>query len=278
MSLWEGHGMRLLGLITALVTVFFSTFGHASDASDFRHILLNQDIDPSRAAILVHRLEDDTVWSHGGDRIDERFVAASTSKIPHTFLALENGYVESAETHFEWDGQERFVRSWNQDQTMASAYARSAVWVYQTIARDLGPETMAKGIALLKFGNQDTGAPEDVDQYWLRGPLKISAREQVQFLTSLHHEDFPLSETTYALGKSIMKTGRDDSRYAKTGWYFSDEHQDIGWYVGWHQVNVSEGQETETYVFAFNMDIDNRDTDPAKRIPVTEAILASIMK
>ena len=62
----------------------------------------------------------------------------------------------------------------------------------------------------------------------------------------------------------------------KTGWYFSDEHQDIGWYVGWHQVNVSEGQETETYVFAFNMDIDNRDKDPAKRIPATEAILAAI--
>jgi len=237
---------------------------------DLSVILTAQIIDPDRAAILIVNPDMGQKWSHGGLRIDERFVAASTSKIPHSFIALEAGYVAGPETFFEWDGQKRWAKSWNQDQTMATAYARSAVWVFQDIAQTLGPEEMAAGLKMFDYGNMDIGTTADITTYWLEGPLKISAKEQVAFLTKLRAESFPLKSATYKMGKEIMASGRDDGRFAKTGWYYSDEDTDIGWYVGWQEYEGS------TYIFAFNLDMDDRDNDPPKRVKAVEAALAAI--
>ncbi len=238
-------------------------------------ILEAQGVNPNDAALLIVRLRDGRTWSHGDTRLDEQFVAASTSKIPHTFIALESGRFSGPETAFQWDGTERWAASWNQDQTLATAYARSAVWVYQEIAESLGHKRMTTGLEALNYGNRDTGEPEDVSTYWLNGPLKISAREQVQFLSNLRREQFRLSPTTYAEGKSIMMAGRSDGRFAKTGWYFSEQEVDIGWYVGWHEVDSTS--EHETYVFAFNMDVKDRESDPPKRVKVVDAALDVIL-
>jgi len=238
---------------------------------DFGTILTEQNIDPARAAILIVNPDTGQSWSHGGERIDERFVAASTSKIPHSLIALEEGYVAGPDTLFKWDGVKRWVEGWNQDQTMARAYARSAVWVFQDITQTLGFEKMAAGLEMFNYGNKAIGTPDEITTYWLEGPLKISAREQVTFLTKLRAESFPLKAATYKIGKEIMASGRDDGRFAKTGWYYSDEHQDIGWYVGWQA--TPDG----TYIFAFNMDMDDRANDPPKRVQVVEAALAAIL-
>jgi len=256
--------------IAALFVVCLAACQSAELDIDLSVILTAQTIDPDRAAILIVNPDTGQKWSHGGLRIDERFVAASTSKIPHSFIALEAGYVAGPETFFEWDGQKRWAKSWNQDQTMATAYARSAVWVFQDIAQTLGPKEMAAGLKMFDYGNMDIGTTADITTYWLEGPLKISAKEQVAFLTKLRAESFPLKSATYKMGKEIMASGRDDGRFAKTGWYYSDEDTDIGWYVGWQEYEGS------TYIFAFNLDMDDRDNDPPKRAKAVEAALAAI--
>ncbi|MDA8708308.1 penicillin-binding transpeptidase domain-containing protein [Hellea sp.] len=267
---------KLFPLAVILSLVFWAlTACKSSETSvDFDAILAAQGIDPARATLLIVRLETGQSWSHNEARADRRYVAASTSKISHTFIALESGYVAGPQTLFKWDGQERWSKGWNQDLTFAQAYARSAVWVFQDITRALGPEKMAEGLKIFEYGNQDIGGPADITTYWLTGPLKISAREQVQFLTKLHNETFPLSPKTYLAGKEIMKAGRDDGRFAKTGWYYSDEEPDIGWYVGWHEAEGTT--EPETYVFAFNMDMDDRDKDPPKRAAAVNAALSAL--
>lgn len=264
-------------LLISIMLIWTVTACAGSGAiAGFDRQLVSLGIDPSEVALIVVRLEDGQTWQHGGARVDKRFVAASTSKIPHTFIALEYGYVSGPETMFKWDGLDRRFDSWNQDQTISQAYKRSAVWVYQNIAQTLGPEKMATGIEMFSYGNQDIGGPESVTTYWLNGPLKISAREQVQFLTKLFQEQFPLSINTYAMGKEIMSAGRIDGRSAKTGWYYSELEVDIGWYVGWQAGKSATGQ-PETFVFAFNMDIRDRDMDPPKRVEVVDAALNAIM-
>lgn len=262
---------RLFYKAVATLLILCLTACQSSELSiDFGTILTEQDIDLARAAILIVNPDTGQSWSHGGERIDERFVAASTSKIPHSFIALEDGYVDGPDTLFKWDGQKRWAQIWNQDQTMATAYARSAVWVFQDIAQTLGPEKMAVGLKMFDYGNADIGTPADMTTYWLEGPLKISAREQVEFLTQLKAEAFPLKQTTYEAGKKIMASGRNDGRFAKTGWYYSDVETDIGWYVGWQEYQDA------TYIFAFNMDMDDREQDPPKRVKAVEAILSAI--
>ena len=259
------------GVLAALSVLWGLAACQSSEPDiDLAAILVAQHIDPDRAAILIINPNTGQNWQHGGLRLDERFVAASTSKIPHSFIALEEDYVEGPETFFKWDGVERWAKSWNQDQTMATAYARSAVWVFQDIAQALGPEKMAARLEMFDYGNMDVGHPEDVTTYWLEGPLKISAREQVEFLKQLHEEAFSLKQSTYKMGKEIMASGQDDGRFAKTGWYYSEEKTDIGWYVGWQYY------ENATYIFAFNMDMDDRANDPPKRSKAVDVALAAI--
>lgn len=247
-----------------------------ASAADLQPILHDQGVDPARAALLIVRLEDGAEWSAGGPRIEQRFAPASTSKIPHTLIALETGLAEGPDEAFEWDGVKRPFESWNQDQTMHSAYQRSAVWVYQRIAATLGAETMAKWLKAFDYGDADVGGPEDVTMYWLRGPLAISAREQTAFLARLAKQELPLSGQTYLHGKRIMKmeAGQDWALYAKTGWRFRRDDVDTGWFVGW--VETKRNGAAETYVFAFNMDMPIPDQDLPKRLSVPKAALVEI--
>ena len=222
---------------------------------DVSAVLSAEGVDPESSTLLIVRLQDGKKWTSGAQRIDTRYPPASTSKIPHTLIALETGYAKGPERSFKWDGVKRFFDPWNKDQTLATAYAYSAVWVYQQITRDLGHETMSEWIGRLDYGNRNIGSTRDLTTYWLNGPLEISAREQVEFVSRLVSNDLPLKPETLHVGKQIMLAdkGEDWALYAKTGWRSDGVNVDIGWYVGWLQKQEAGGQ--QTYVFAFNLDM-----------------------
>lgn len=233
-------------------------------------------VSPSKAAVLIIRLEDGQRWQSGGSRLDQRFVAASTSKIPHTLIALETGVVRGADQTFKWDGQQRFLDSWNEDQTFADAFQRSTVWIYQSLTPRIGSVTLSEWLSAFAYGNADTGGPERVSDYWLVGPLRISAVEQVAFLTRLQTRALPLSETTYEAALPMMVERVDESwaLYAKSGWKSIKGETDIGWYVGW--LEQTGGQAPGTYVFAMNMDMETPENDIKKRRSVVYQAFADI--
>lgn len=235
-----------------------------------------EGVNPERAALLISRLEDGAEWLSGGERLSTRFSPASTSKVPHTLIALETGAVASPDEMFKWDGRKRFVDSWNEDQDFATAFRRSTVWVYQTVTPRIGSQALADWLSRFGYGNADTGTPEQVTSYWLEGPLAISAREKVDFLSRLARQALPLSDETYAQALPVMleREAEDWKLYAKTGWYSSATDQDIGWYVGW--LEQAGGDHPGTYVFAFNMDMDDPETDIAKRKSVVMSALEEI--
>lgn len=227
--------------------------------------------------MLVVRLEDGREWHSNPARAGTRFVPASTSKIPHTLIALETGYAEGPDTFFEWDGVERAFDAWNGDQTLATAYSRSAVWAYQRIAAELGSNTMRKWLTLFDYGNHDVGAPDEVTTYWLQGPLEISAREQVAFLGRLARNELPVKPGTLAAGKAIMRADRGDdwTMYAKTGWGMRPGQADIGWYVGWVEREPVDPEPGPTWVFAFNLDMADEATR-SLRVPAARAVLGAL--
>ncbi len=246
-----------------------------SDAS-LDGVLKANAVSPDAAALMIVRLEDEAVWSSGGARLDQRFSPASTSKIPHTLIAIETGAVSGPDAWFEWDGKKRFLDSWNESQSFADAFRRSTVWIYQTVTPRVGSEALAGWLDKFGYGNADTGPPEKVSEYWLTGPLSISASEQVRFLARLARHTLPLSARTYELSEPVMieREGEGWTLRAKTGWYASKTDQDIGWYVGW--LEQAAGDRPGTYVFAFNMDMDRPDIELQKRRDVVAAALAHI--
>lgn len=224
-------------------------------------------VDPDASTLVVYRLEDERAWISNDARARQRFVPASTSKIPHTLIALETGAVSGPDEVFEWDGVKRFVDSWNETQDFAAAFKRSTVWIYQAVTPRIGSTTLHDWLADFDYGNADTGAPEDVAQYWLKGPLAISAEEQVAFLSHLARRTLPLSALTYerAVPMMVMDSGAGWTLYGKTGWKSVTGETDIGWCVGW--LEQTGGAAPGTYAFAFNMDM----TDPAADVPKRKA-------
>jgi beta-lactamase class D len=248
----------------------------APEKNPLEQALMLEGISPASSALVIFRLEDEKVWASGGARIRERFTPASTSKIPHALLALETGAVAGPEEQFEWDGQKRFVDSWNEDQTFGDAFQRSTVWIYQIVVPRIGAARLTEGLTAFGYGNAEIGGPESITRYWLEGPLAISATEQVEFLARLAHRTLPLSARTYEIAVPIMELDRGDgwTLYGKTGWKSVEGQTDIGWFVGW--LEQSAGDAPGTYAFALNMDMPGGMEEAPKRRAAVERALRAI--
>ncbi|MEL6607885.1 MAG: penicillin-binding transpeptidase domain-containing protein [Pseudomonadota bacterium] len=202
------------------------------------------------ATVVVRRLSDGHDWVSNPGRAATRFSPASTAKIPHLLIALDAD-IADANTVFPWDRVARSSALWNRDQTLGSAFQTSAVWVFQQITQMAGPDVMAQGLRQFAYGNAEVGGADRMTTYWLDGTLRISALEQVTFLTNLAQRTFPLETGTYETAFAIMESdaGPGWTLRSKTGWRYSAQDMDIGWFVGWLDCGP------ETYVFAVNIDM-----------------------
>ncbi len=242
----------------------------AADALDVEPNITAAGAQIENTTIVIKRLSDGQLWIANPDRAQQRFSPASTSKIPHSLIAVENG-LATPETVFQWDNVPRSNRAWNQDHSLESAFQNSVVWVYQEIVRTGGQAVMADGLKSFEYGNADVGTIDQLTTYWLDDTLTISALEQVEFLSKLTLKLLPLSETTYAAARDIMVTDMHANWTirSKTGWRYSKTDMDIGWFVGWLECA------SDTYVFALNMDMpDTRFL--SKRKAVTYSVLNDI--
>jgi len=255
----------------ALASVLLACGGQVwADPIDVGHIVQANGNEIEHTTVVVRRQSDGQIWLSNAARTQQRFSPASTSKIPHTLIALETGLVD-LDTLFEWDGIPRSSRVWNQDHAIASAFENSVVWVFQDIAQAVGQTAMSEHLTMFEYGNMSVGPIDHLTTYWLDDTLQISAAEQVEFLTSLAFEQLPLSVDTYAAARDIMLSAESATwqMRPKTGWRFSEDDMDIGWFVGWLECS------SETYVFALNMDMpDTRYL--SRRREITYAVLRDI--
>lgn len=219
-----------------------------------------------QTGVLAFELETGAIGVSDLARAETRFVPASTFKIPNTLIALETGVVESLDAPvFAWDGKERGISgspiaSWNRDQPLRDAFPNSTVWVYQEVARRIGPERMQRFVDAFDYGNRDLSNTA-IDTFWLEGPLRISALEQIRFLERLKAQSLPVSARAQSLVRDVMVVERTNTHTlrGKTGWAGK-----IGWFVGW----IESGKGSR--LFALNIDM--QDTTSAKaRIEIVKA-------
>jgi beta-lactamase class D len=221
----------------------------------------------ARGTMVIRRLSDGHEWVHDPERAERSLLPASTFKIVNAAIALESDAVSGPDELFPWDGVERQFPGWNQDHTLASAMPASVVPVYQEVARRIGARDMAEWLERLEYGNGSIGG--GIDQFWLTGDLRTSARAQIEFLTRWHRGQLPLSASTVEAVSRMLR--HDDpspcNLHAKTGWAFEAE---VGWWVGWTDCPG------ETFLFALNMDIRDPSVDPANRVRIGRAALEAV--
>ncbi|RED64890.1 penicillin binding protein [Cohnella lupini] len=122
----------------------------------------------------------------------------------------------------------------------------SAIWYYQALARDIGPDRMQSNLNRIQYGNQDISG--GIDRFWLNSSLNISAQEQASFMENLVEETLPFHEQTMKTVKRMMIDNEQDDYtiHGKTGTRLSD--LGLGWYVGYVETDKTE------WVFATNVD------------------------
>lgn len=103
---------------------------------------------------------------------------------------------------------------------------------------------------------------EGIDKFWLEGPLKITPKQQIEFLRRLDQGDLPFSRRTVDSLKDIMvfEQTPDYVLGVKTGW--ARVTPQVGWFVGYLEQNKN------VYFFATNIYI-RKPNDLAARIEIT---------
>jgi beta-lactamase class D len=193
-----------------------------------------------------------------GTHADERLNPCSTFKILNSMIALDSGAVRDENESLAWDGMIREYPFWNRDHSMRTAIGVSAVWFYQEMARRIGEKRMQEMVRKAGYGNMDTS--RTLTDFWLRnGSLKISANEQVDFLTKLVRNQLPFSLHSQSVTKDIIALEKDE------GYTFAGKTGSCGgtgWFVGFVEDDNVEK------VFAFNIRGEGANGIEAKKIAI----------
>lgn len=169
--------------------------------------------------------------------VKQRYIPASTFKIFHSLIGLELGVVNPQEVFFVYSGEKLEMRQWEKTMNLKEAIATSNVPSFKALAQKIGYTRMKESIKKLQYGNQDIGTIEDLQKFWLKGPLRISPIEQVDLLFALAHKRLPFSKKSQEEVIEMLEQDQGDHKmYAKTGLSVAGDGK-YGWIVGWVSLN-----------------------------------------
>lgn len=264
-------------VVTLVVTTALSFFGLVQamewqDSTAIKEMFVKAGV---QGTFVMYDVSEDKYIGYDRQRAETRFIPASTFKIPNSLIGLSVGAVKSVDEVFPYDGKPMWMKAWEKDMDLREAFRLSCYPIYQQVARRVGLKRMQDAVTKLGYGNSDIGTV--VDNFWLEGPLKISAVEQTQFLKRLAQGTLPFPEKAQAQVRDIAQFDHGDNwtLYAKTGWTGPDTNlgnelrKGIGWLVGW----VKKGD--KFYTFALNIDLPALQ-DASKRIDLGRASLKEL--
>src|SRR4051795_8981422 len=199
------HRRHTLGLLAAAAIVPSRAFANvAPQRSEIRDDLAKRFTGVGTVGTFVgYKTDDYLIIASDKERSGQAFLPASTFKIPNSLIALGTGVVGDPDKDvFKWDGVKRSIEAWNQDHTLRSAIAASAVPVYQEIARRIGAERMQKYLDAFEYGNRSIGG--GIDRFWLTGGLRTSAFEQIDFVDRLRRGVLPVAKRSQEQVRDIL--------------------------------------------------------------------------
>ena len=221
-----------------------------------------------KGGIYIYDLKNSSYLIYDRKRMDTEFIPASTSKIIHSLVFLDSGALKDENEVIKWDGKPKAFKTWEQDLDLRTAYKVSAVWFYHELSRKISREMMQQYYDKSDYGNRNTNGYGE--PYWVKGDLRITPRQQLEFLVRLYQNRLPFSPQVIEKVKDIMieeKTEKYTLR-AKTGWADAYTPQ-VGWWVGYVE------KEENVYFFATELDMKNSD-DAAKRKAITRNVLREL--
>jgi beta-lactamase class D len=257
--------MNRLVLLTA--TLFFSLSGSSQKVivKDFKAQFAKYGVD---GCFVLFSQSGNEYIRYNPALCDSGFIPASTFKIPNSLIFLEEGVIKDTLQLIKWDGHKWPNDNWNQDQTLRTAIKYSCVWVYTTLAEMTGIDKYKKYISSFDYGNKDLSGPPT--RFWLNGPFRISANQQINFLRKFYNYKLPVSKPSVDIVKNLIIIEQTDlyKLSGKTGGGVLSEDEYVMWLVGYLE------RHNKTYFYAMNF----RTSEFDKMIPFRYSIVKDILR
>lgn len=186
-----------------------------------------------KGSFILYDQKNEKYIFYNQEQSKQTFTPASTFKICNSLIGLETGVIKDENFMIPWDSVVRQNPKWNQDHDLKTAFKNSTVWYYQELARRVGGKQMKHWLDTVKYGNADTSG--GIDKFWLRGGLRITPQQQIDFLIKLRNNKLPFSQRSMDIVKKIM-VEKDTLGYVirgKSGWGEQPNSENIGWFVGY---------------------------------------------
>ena len=261
---WPKPMTRALLLLLSLLSLPLQA-AEWQDSEDVAALFAERDL---YGTFVLYDVAGDKLIGHNRTRAQISYIPASTFEIPASLIGLAAGTAPNVDVVLPYGGKPQAVKAWEQNMSLREAIKVSNVAIYQDLARRTGLKRMREGVRALQYGNQEIG--NIIDDFWLVGPLKISALDQVQYLARMGQLQLPYPRRTQIAIRNIifLEYGSNWALYGKTGWATTEEPK-VGWWVGW----IQKGD--EIYAFALNLDMPSVE-DASKRIEIGKASLKAL--
>jgi len=214
-----------------------------------------ESLAPHRECVLVADLNSGkTILQQGDGFCDERLSPNSSFKIALALMAFDSGALTSKDEILKWDGKKQPLESWEHDTNAERWLKESVVWFSQRLTPKIGLANIESYLKTFRYGNQNFSG--GLTKAWLMSTLKISAREQVEFLRRARLNDLKIAEKATDTVMTILpvEVNRPGLRISgKTGSGSSWENEkdlqnpnpyQVGWYIGYAEKN------SKAYAFA----------------------------
>ena len=212
---------------------------------EFQSIIDSSDV---KGSILIYDLNKDIYYSNDFEWSNKGNLPASTFKIVNSIIGLETGVIENDSVIFKWDGEKKWLKTWEQDLILRDAFQSSCVHCYQEVAKKVGSKRMNDYVSKLNYGNLKIDST-NIDKFWLEGESRISQMQQIDFLKRLYNFELPISKRTESIMRDIMLIEvTDQYKLSGKSGLSNNNGKYNGWFVGFVEFK------NNTYLFATNLE------------------------
>ncbi len=256
------NNFRLLLLSIFLLAFGSCTLNHAKIDNDLKKYFDSSNVEGC-FALLNNQMGNITVYNMQLDT--QRLPTGTSFKIPGTLIGIQTGKIINENSTLPGD------TSVNGNPTLKEAFTNSSIPYFQTLAHEIGKDTLKFWLDSLGYGNKAINSP--VDSFWLNSDLKISPDEQLGLLSKLYFEQLPFQKYAQEMVANMMLQ-KVDSLYKlsyTTGTGIDAENHKIAWNLGWIEEN------RHIYFFVtFIKSADNSKDIKSSAINVSKAVLKGL--
>ena len=221
--------------------------------------------------ILTNGLTNEIIYEQGLC-INERVTPCSTFKVVLSLIGFDSLILKDEKNptwpfHEDYDD---YIESWKAPHNPQSWIKNGCLWYSKVLALQLGMEKIQHFLTTIEYGNQDMSDGLEKPA-WISSSLKISPKEQTDFIQKMIQGKLPISSHAMQMTKGLLfieELPDGWKLYGKTGLGPIEQHDkilELGWFIGWIEKDHS------FFPFAYN--IREEKIHRAQRIPRVKQLL-----